>query len=90
MAYTEADIGQTYSYTIVELPGAEENMTYSGVTLAFTVSVEDAGEGELALTTTAPAGVTFTNIFDEPAPEPVPEPNFGTGALTSNIADSFE
>ena len=93
LVYTEADIGQTYAYTIVEIPGTEENMTYTDMALNFTVSVEDAGDGELDLTTVVPANVIFYNVLeepDEPVPPVVPVPNFDLGVVTSNVADCLE
>ena len=93
LVYTEADIGQTYAYTIVEIPGTEENMTYTDMALNFTVSVEDAGDGELNLTTVVPANVIFYNVYeapDEPVPPVVPVPNFDLGVVTSNVADCLE
>ena len=61
LVYTEADIGQTYAYTIAGIPGTEENMTYTDMALNFTVSV-GCGDGELDLTTVVPANVIFYNV----------------------------
>ncbi|MGI6687052.1 MAG: DUF7507 domain-containing protein [Christensenellales bacterium] len=102
LVYTAEDIGQTYSYTIVEIPGTDANMTYSTTAINFTVSVKDAGDGVLSLTVNAPAAVIFFNIYTppvppapEPIPEPIPEPapgvpNFDLGVVPSNVADCLE
>ena len=99
LVYTAEDIGQTYSYTIAEIPGTDANMTYSTTAINFTVSVKDAGDGVLSLTVNAPAAVIFFNIYTPPAPEPIPEPipepapgvlNFDLGVVPSNVADCLE
>ncbi|NLE20503.1 MAG: hypothetical protein GX623_06790, partial [Clostridiales bacterium] len=54
---------------------------------------EDAGDGELDLTTVVPANVIFYNVFeepDEPVPPVVPVPNFDLGVVTSNVGDCLE
>ncbi|NLZ89235.1 MAG: DUF11 domain-containing protein, partial [Clostridiales bacterium] len=94
LVYTEEDIGQTYSYTIVEIAGIEADMAYSTMAIDFTVLVEDAGDGVLSLTVSAPADVTFFNVYTPPAPAPVPDPvpvpNFDLGAVSGNVADCLE
>ena len=47
--YTQADIGQTYTYTIVEVAGDEDGMTYDPMVVEITVTVTDAGNGELSV-----------------------------------------
>ncbi|NLB58050.1 MAG: hypothetical protein GX805_06215, partial [Gammaproteobacteria bacterium] len=88
--YTQDDIGQTYTYSIVEIPGTEADMTYSEMVLTFTVAVEDAGDGVLSLTVTAPATVIFYNVLAAPVPPPVPVPIFDLGVVNSNVADCLE
>jgi hypothetical protein len=93
LGYTQEDIGQTYSYTIVEVPAMEANMTYSEMAIDFTVLVEDAGDGVLSLTVNAPTDVIFFNVYTAPAPEPIPAPpvlNFDLGVVPSNVADCLE
>ena len=50
--YTEADIGQTYTYTIREVvPASQETgMTYDPMVLTVDVEVTDAGNGDLTAT----------------------------------------
>ncbi len=61
--FTQADIGQTYTYTITEAPGRETGMTYDRMTLTFKILVEDAGNGQLKLTVTKPKDVIFNNTY---------------------------
>ncbi|MGI6653282.1 MAG: Cna B-type domain-containing protein [Christensenellales bacterium] len=92
LVYTEEDIDQTFSYTIVEIPGTEANMTYSEMSIDFTVLVEDAGDGVLSLKVNAPTDVIFFNVYTAPVPEPIPVPipNFDLGIVSSNVADCLE
>ena len=48
LSYTQADIGQTYDYTIVETPGTETGMTYDPMVLSFSVTISDLGNGLLS------------------------------------------
>ncbi|MGI6725832.1 MAG: Spy0128 family protein [Christensenellales bacterium] len=93
LGFTEEDIGQTYSYTIVEIPGTEANMTYSTMEINFSVLVGNAGNGELSLKVNAPTDVIFFNVYTAPAPDPTPVPpipNFDLGVVPSNVADCLE
>ena len=63
ISYTETDIGQTYTYTIVEEPGTELGMTYDPMIVAISVTVEDAGEGLLTITPTYSPDTEFNNIY---------------------------
>ncbi|NLD33932.1 MAG: Cna B-type domain-containing protein, partial [Clostridiales bacterium] len=63
LSFTQADIGETYNYTIKEIPGTEAGMAYDPMTLSFSIQVADAGQGELALTVERPENVTFNNTF---------------------------
>ncbi|NMD37760.1 MAG: Cna B-type domain-containing protein, partial [Christensenellaceae bacterium] len=68
--YTQADIGNTYTYTINEIIPAvgESGMAYDSRTITFTVKVEDGGNGALIVTPSFPANVEFKNVF---TPNPV-------------------
>ena len=65
ISYTEADIGQTYTYTIREVvPGSPETgMTYDPMVLSVDVAVTDAGNGDLTATPDYPADTTFNNTY---------------------------
>ncbi len=89
LVYTEADIGQTYSYSITEAAGEAADVTYSDLNLLFTVSVADAGNGALSLTTTVTGGAIFINTYT-PEPEPVPQPRFDYGTVGISVSDLFE
>jgi len=54
--YTEADIGKTYYYEVVEEAGSEIGMTYDGMTVRFKVEITDAGNGVLNVVTTVETG----------------------------------
>ena len=56
LAYTEADAGKTYTYYAVEEQGKDDTVKYSSEVLAWTVSVQDNGDGTLSETTTAVKG----------------------------------
>lgn len=67
--YTEADIGQTYYYDVVEVAGSEKGMTYDPMTVRFKVEITDAGDGVLNVETTveteqgAEADTEFNNAY---------------------------
>ncbi|HHX30385.1 MAG TPA: VWA domain-containing protein, partial [Clostridiaceae bacterium] len=63
--YGQDDIGQTYTYTIVEVvPGSPETgMTYDALVVTITVDIEDAGGGLLTVTPHYPADTEFNNAF---------------------------
>lgn len=65
ISYTEADIGQTFTYTIKEvLPTVlEQGMFYDSMTLTVSVLVEDAGNGVLTATPNYDDDVIFNNTF---------------------------
>ncbi len=62
--YTQDDIGKTYKYTIVEVAGAEGGMTYDPMEVEVTVTVTDAGNGELTVTPTYPEDTEFNNKYE--------------------------
>ncbi len=61
--YTQADIGNTYTYTITEVDDGETGMTYDDMTLTFTVAVTDAGNGVLTVTPSYPDDTVFNNSY---------------------------
>jgi len=91
LAYTEKDVGKTFTYTVVEVKGDLENVTYDPMVLTFTVEIKDLGGGKLeAKLVKAPADTIFNNIYEEPTPEPKPEPLAPGSRLTNNLAECFE
>ncbi len=62
ISYTIADAGRTYTYTIKEIAGDDENIVYDGHVETVTVKVEDKGSGELSTTVSYDEdGALFTN-----------------------------
>lgn len=65
ISYTQANIGQTFTYTIKEVVPAipEPGMFYDAMTLTVSVLITDAGNGVLTATPTYPNDVIFNNTF---------------------------
>lgn len=64
----------TYTYTVSEVQGDAEGVTYDDRTYTFTVKVQDNGSGKMqAELTDAPASMTFTNTYT-PKATPTPTP----------------
>lgn len=62
--YSQAHIGQDFTYTIKELPGTETNMLYSNMEVVVTVSVRNgSGNGQLSVTPSYPADTEFVNSY---------------------------
>jgi pilin isopeptide linkage protein len=63
--YTEADIGQTYTYWIVEVEPTvpETGMTYDPMVIEVTVAITDAGNGVLNVVPTYSADTIFNNSY---------------------------
>lgn len=59
-----------YTYTISEVTGALEGVTYDMSTFTATVTVKDDGEGHLNATVAYDATPTFKNTYKEIIPEP--------------------
>ena len=70
LGYNEGDIGKTYSYTLREIKGDAEHVTYSETVHNITVSVSVGADGKLVAATTvngaAADSVTcdFENVYD--------------------------
>ena len=67
----------TYTYTVSEVKGDAEGVTYDNRTYTFTVEVQDDGTGKMQarLTGEVPASMTFTNTYTPKAtPTPTPTP----------------
>ncbi|MGI6725830.1 MAG: Spy0128 family protein [Christensenellales bacterium] len=67
LVYDEADIGKTYTYTVVEnIPDPQESgMTYSANVLTFKVTVTDSGNGVLEATKSEVTGSSeFVNAYE--------------------------
>ena len=65
----------TYTYTVSEVKGNAEGVTYDESTYTFAVNVQDNGTGKMQATiVNAPEKMTFTNTY-APKPTPTPEPS---------------
>lgn len=62
-----------YTYTISEMAGKLEHVTYTDEVLEVVVTVTDNGEGNLVASVSYPNGAVLTNIYEAPKPEE-PEP----------------
>ena len=65
IAFTQADAGKTYTYTIRETRGTLTNVTYDGSTKTITVKVNDDGAGNLSLVITGDTNPTFENSYQD-------------------------
>lgn len=64
----------SYTYTVSEVKGDAEGVTYDGQTYTFKVKVQDNGTGKMqAELTEVPASMTFTNTYT-PKATPTPTP----------------
>ena len=65
VSYTEKDAGKTFNYTINEVIGDENFMTYDEHVLTVKATVTDNGDGTLKVTTEYGDTPTFTNEYKE-------------------------
>ena len=56
----------TYTYTIAEVAGSAEGVTYDSHRFTVTVTVEDNGQGALVATVSYPTQPVFSNIYVSP------------------------
>ncbi len=62
-----------YTYTVSEVKGDAEGVSYDDQTYTFKVEVQDDGTGKMkAALTEVPASMTFTNTYAEATPAPTP------------------
>ncbi|MBQ8869512.1 MAG: hypothetical protein IJ027_07370 [Oscillospiraceae bacterium] len=79
LEFTELDIDKTYTYTLTEVDGGKENVTYSEakytVTVAITLNDKNVLEAEVKVDGEKDKAMAFENEYDyTPAPEPDKEP----------------
>ncbi|MBR2013373.1 MAG: VWA domain-containing protein [Clostridia bacterium] len=86
LTYTEADIGKSFAYTIREIDGGKENVTYDPTVYEITVEIEKNEQNKLiaAITQSGKAvdavAAKFENEYDYtptlfPDPDPIPDPD---------------
>ena len=80
LTYKDNDLNQsdadptTYTYTVSEVKGDAEGVTYDNQTYTFTVQVQDDGTGKMkAWLKEVPGSMTFTNTYT-PKATPTPTP----------------
>ena len=80
LTYTDPNTNQidekptTYTYTVSEVKGDAEGVTYDNQTYTFTVQVQDDGTGKMkAWLKEVPGSMTFTNTYT-PKATPTPTP----------------
>ena len=64
--YTNTDAGKTFTYTVEEVPGTEEGLTYDPMKAKVTVNVtksQDQSLHVLTVTSVAPSDTVFNNIY---------------------------
>ena len=65
--YTENDVGKTFTYTVKEVVGTENGMTYDAAEYTVTVEVALAADGTLSVTASENAhALNFDNTYEEP------------------------
>ena len=65
--YTENDVGKTFTYTVKEVVGTENGMTYDATEYTVSVAVALAADGTLSVTASENAhALNFANIYEEP------------------------
>ena len=91
----EYDEPGTYVYTISEVKGDENGMTYDKSVFTATVNVVDGGEGNLKASVAytkgdkSVEGIVFNNTYKKPE-TPVPTPDPGTPKTVTNIVKTVK
>ena len=91
----EYDEPGTYVYTISEVKGDENGMTYDKSVYTATVNVVDGGEGNLKASVAytkgdkSVEGIVFNNTYKKPE-TPVPTPDPGTPKTVTNIVKTVK
>ncbi|MBQ7108448.1 MAG: LPXTG cell wall anchor domain-containing protein [Clostridia bacterium] len=93
LTFTEEDIGKTYTYTITEVNGGKENVTYSEARYTVTVAIELNENNQLVATLTKNGENTeavvaeFENVYDY-TPEPPVDPETPEPPTNPETGDS--
>ncbi len=83
LSYTQADIGQTYTYKLTEVAGSAEHVTYSTAAYTFTVAITKDDADKLVATVTMgdetvnAVAAEFVNVYDYTPPAPPSTPETG-------------
>lgn len=61
--FTQADAGDTYTYTVKETAGSDEGVTYDDTEYTVTITTADDGKGGIKVTTTVTDGADYTQSY---------------------------
>lgn len=61
--FTQADVDDTYTYTVKETAGSDEGVTYDDTEYTVTITTEDDGKGGIKVTTTVADGADYTQSY---------------------------
>lgn len=61
--FTQADAGDTYTYTVKETAGSDEGVTYDDTEYTVTITTADDGKGGIKVTTTVTDGADYNESY---------------------------
>lgn len=61
--FTQADVDDTYTYTVRETAGSDAGVTYDDTEYTVTITTEDDGKGGIKVTTTVADGADYTQSY---------------------------
>lgn len=61
--FTQADVDDTYTYTVKETAGSDEGVTYDDTEYTVTITTADDGKGGIKVTTTVTDGADYTQSY---------------------------
>lgn len=70
--FTQADVDDTYTYTVKETAGSDTGVTYDDTKYTVTITTEDDGQGGIKVTTTVTDGASYNESYvydNDDAPE---------------------
>lgn len=97
--FTQADVDDTYAYTVKETAGSDTGVTYDDTKYTVTITTEDDGQGGIKVTTTVTDGANYNESYvydNDDAPEnqtavvPFTNTYKATGELGGNGAVSIK
>lgn len=61
--FTQADVNDTYTYTVRETAGSDDGVTYDDTKYTVTITTADDGQGGIKVTTTVTDGADYTQSY---------------------------
>lgn len=61
--FTQADVDDTYTYTVKETAGSDTGVTYDDTEYTVTITTEDDGQGGIKVTTTVTDGANYNESY---------------------------